>query len=96
MPTLEKYTITYTDSGFSPSPLECDAGDKITWTNSSSVNGTLTLPTCVSPHGGDVIDFNAHSSEGPKTVNSNSKGSFDYSINTPSAGVSSGTIDVES
>jgi len=95
---MATYNISITNSGDPyPSPLDCNPGDKITWTNnySKSVTG-FTLPTCVSPQTNPApIAVGATTRE--YTVNNGANGTFNYSYTLADqieGETRNGTIDV--
>lgn len=86
------------DSSGNPDPatLDCNPGDKITWTNDYSAELTVfTLPTCVSPQNSPA-PLAAGATTQQYTVNSGAKGNFNYSYSwpTPKRDTRGGTIDV--
>ena len=94
---MADYSITIDSSGNpSPSTLDCEPGDKITWTNSYNQSiSSFTLPTCVSPQTSPApIAVSATTRE--FTVNSSADGAYSYSYMVPGlqGGPRTGTIDV--
>ncbi len=94
---MASYNIRIDSSG-SPNPatLDCNPGDKITWTNDYSAALTeFNLPTCVSPQNSPAPLANGATTQ-QFTVNSGVKGKFDYTYGWPSPkrDTRGGTIDV--
>jgi len=90
------YNISITSTGPSPNPLDCKAGDKLTWTNNLTSSITaFSLPSCVSPQT-DPAPIAANGVTQQYTVNSGN-GTFDYGYTSAgiTGGTRSGTIDVE-
>jgi plastocyanin len=94
---LATYNIRI-DSAGNPDPatLDCNPGDRITWTNNYTAELTaFTLPTCVAPQTSPA-PIAAGATTRSFTVNNGAKGNFAYSYNwpTPKRDTRGGTIDV--
>ena len=84
------------DGNPSPDTLDCDAGDKITWTNNYTKEVTsFSLPSCVSPQD-NPAPIAVGATTRKFTVNNGANGDYGYEYDFPSATRSprTGTIDV--
>lgn len=85
--------VTINEDDIEPDPVNVDRGDKINWTNNTSVTLVLGLPRIFSPPQDPEIDPGQTSRD--FTVNANATvGDHGYSIATSSAVPRNGTIDV--
>jgi hypothetical protein len=88
--------VTVTLSTSSPGTTTIQQPGKLTFTNSTGVSITLTLPTCVSPNGGQSVSLANGASTQQYNVSNNQNGNYGYSYTGtwPEGDTLSGTIDV--
>lgn len=88
-------SATITLTGTSPGTTDISQSGKLIFTNGTQSTITLTLPTCVSPHGGGSVQIAPGASTQQYTINSGASGDYNYSyIVGATADAISGTIDV--